>query len=182
MIECLWSSEEFELRSRHRLSIQQLEFFKVQGANQIRKLKEAVFIWAYVLNELNWAGDTICNLIMEKLRNWRLSAIIIDLHNLKFRQQLMLLSQKLGQRQTQLIHNLVNRRDKLLINAQTVIFEIDAMRKGHHPREDSTAEMSIKDRVLLLLANQRPRMKTMVLYSNVILNPIKILNVLLYVL
>ena len=109
MIECLWSSEEFELRSRHRLSIQKLEFFKVQGANQIRKLKEAVFFWSYVLNELNWAGDNICNLIMEKLRNWRLSAIIIDLHNLEFRQQLMLLSQKLGQRQTQLIHNIIKK-------------------------------------------------------------------------
>ena len=63
-----------------------------------------------------------------------------------------------------------------------MVFEIDAMREGHHPREDSTAKMSIEDRVLLLLANQRPRMKTMVLYSNVILNPIKVLNVLLDVL
>ena len=78
VIECFRTTEKLELRSRHRLSIQQFEFFKVQGANQIRKLKETVFFRANVLHKLNRASDTLCNLIVEKFRNWRLAAIIID--------------------------------------------------------------------------------------------------------
>ena len=166
MAEHFRAAEELVFRARQPDAGAELEFDKMQCTNEIGQLKQAVARGPDGVCELRLSPNASLKHLMKHASDRRLTAVIIDLHAVKRRNEIMMFSDEGGKSGLEAFDDLGGRVNELFVDAQAMVFIVDSSGKGHHARKDASAKLATEHGVVFLAANERPRVEAMPLKSD----------------
>ena len=153
------STEHRIFRFGHRKVVAETGLDQFESANEIGKLEEPILFRLDGLCKLDFE-TRLCNEIpMQKVGDGGLPAVVVNLDAVELSEIVAVAVDEVGKQCSEFLHNLVGRVAELLVNDQTVKFEIGLAGKCHHCSEDAITELPVKDGVNLLLTDERPSVK-----------------------
>ena len=166
MAKRMRSAEKLIFRARQLDTGTKFEFDKMQCANEIGQLKQAVARRSDGVCELHVSPNASLKHLVKHARDRRLPAVVVDLHAVKRRNEITVFRDKRCKSRLEAFEYLGGRVDELLVDAQAMVLIVDSSGKGHHAREDASAKLAAEHGVVFLSANERPCVEAMPLKSD----------------
>ena len=168
-----WATEELLFGSGQRDIGAKLKFDKVQGADEVCKLKKAIAGRSYLFSKLHMAAYCVFKNLMKHSRNWSLSAIIVDFDPLERGEEFAILQDEIVEIRFKAGNDLLRGVYELLVHAETMIPIFNLARKCHHARENASTKLAAQHGVVLLASDERAGMETVTLKANFAVGALK---------
>ena len=159
----------------------EFEFEKMQSANEIGQLKQAVARRPDGVGKLHFSPNASLKHLVKHASDRRLPAVVVDLHAIKRCDKITMFRDKVSESRLEPFKYLRGGIDELLVDAQAMVFIVNSSGKGHHAREDASAKLAAEHRVVFLAANERPRVEAMSLKSDFTVGTLKAVDFVGYV-
>ena len=114
------ASEEAELVVRQTDSLVDLLADETHGANQVCQLEELETFWPHALREGNARAETRREGVTEEIRHRRLSAIVVDLHDIRRGEYILALHEEVVELRLKTLDDLPRRGGELLVDNQAM--------------------------------------------------------------
>ena len=123
--------------------MRQLEFNEFKRRHHVSQLKKLVSIRRYGLCKIHNKAGARLDRRKQDVRNWRLSAIVINLDAVIFRMRHGKIVKERGQVPIEPFDQLLFRIDKSFLYNKAMIIEIELMSEGQHTPKDLNAKRPI---------------------------------------
>lgn len=174
-------AEKLIFRARQLDTGTEFEFDKMQCANEIGQLKQAVARRPDGVCELDVSPNASLKHLVKHARDRRLPTVVVYFHAVKRRDEISMFRNKVGESRLESFEYLDGRVDELLVDAQAMVFIVNSSGKGHHAREDASAKLAAEHGVVFLSANERPCVEAMPLKPDFSVGPFKAVDFVGYV-
>ena len=174
-------AEKLIFRARQLDAGAEFEFDKMQCANEIGQLKQAVARRPDGVCELDVSPNASLKHLVKHARDRRLPTVVVYFHAVKRRDEISMFRNKVGESRLESFEYLDGRVDELLVDAQAMVFIVNSSGKGHHAREDASAKLAAEHGVVFLSANERPCVEAMPLKTDFSVGPFKTVDFVGYV-
>ena len=174
-------AEKLIFRARQLDAGAEFEFDKMQCANEIGQLKQAVARRPDGVCELDVSPNASLKHLVKHARDRRLPTVVVYFHAVKRRDEISMFRNKVGESRLESFEYLDGRVDELLVDAQAMVFIVNSSGKGHHAREDASAKLAAEHGVVFLSANERPCVEAMPLKPDFSVGPFKAVDFVGYV-
>mgnify|MGYP007101900603 CR=1 FL=1 len=181
MSKHLRPAKKLIFRARQLDAGSEFEFDKMQSANEIGQLEQPVARRPDGVCELNVASDASLKHFVKHARDRRLSAVIIDFHAVKRRNEIMMFRDKADEFRLESLEYLCGGVNELFVYAQAMVLIVDSSCKGHHARKNAPTKLATEHGVVFLAANERPCVEAMSLKSDFTVGALKAVDFVGYV-
>ena len=160
MVEHSRTAEELVLGMGQLHAGTELELDKMQRADEIRQLEQAVTGRPYVVCKLNVSSDAGLEHLVKHASYGRLSAVIVYLNASERRDDILMSRDEVRKASLESSEYLVRGVDELLVDAQAMVSIVYSSGEGHHARENASPKLSAEHGVVLFAADERPGVET----------------------
>ena len=181
MAKHLRAAEKLIFRARQLDAGSEFEFDKMQSTNEIGQLEQPVARRPDGVCELDVASDASLKHFVKHASNRRLPTVVIDFHAVERGDEITVFRDRADEFRLESLEYLCGGVDELFVDVQAMVFIVDSSCKGHHAREDASAKLSAEHGVVLLAANERPRVEAMSLKSDFTVGTFKTVDFVGYV-